>query len=46
VIALTAYAGREDEERSVAAGFDVHLSKPAEPLRLAAAVAALARRFD
>jgi CheY-like chemotaxis protein len=31
LIALTGYAGAEDFERSLWAGFDVHLVKPVEP---------------
>ena len=42
-IALTAYARDEDRERSIAAGFDVHLSKPVDLDALAATVARLAK---
>ena len=38
-IALTAFAGAQDRERSLAAGFQHHLSKPIEPLQLARVVA-------
>jgi CheY-like chemotaxis protein len=31
LIALTAYGTREDQERALAAGFDVHLTKPTDP---------------
>ena len=31
LIALTAYGSPEDKERAFAAGFDAHLTKPAEP---------------
>jgi signal transduction histidine kinase len=42
-LALTAYAGTEDRARALAAGFDEHLPKPANPAELAALVARLAR---
>jgi signal transduction histidine kinase len=45
-IALTAYAREEDRVRSLAAGFQVHLSKPIEPRQLVGAVAYLARASD
>jgi signal transduction histidine kinase/ActR/RegA family two-component response regulator len=38
-IALTAFARPEDQERSIAAGYQLHLAKPIDPSRLAAAVA-------
>ncbi|HEU5321408.1 MAG TPA: response regulator, partial [Methylomirabilota bacterium] len=38
-LALTAYAGREDEARALEAGFQLHLAKPVDPLRLVEAVA-------
>jgi CheY-like chemotaxis protein len=38
-IALTAYAGREDRERLLAAGFQVHVAKPIDPDVLADTVA-------
>jgi PAS domain S-box-containing protein len=44
VIALTAYGRPEDERRSLAAGFQLHLSKPIDPARLAAVVASAAHR--
>jgi PAS domain S-box-containing protein len=44
-LALTAFARAEDRVRVLAAGFDAHLPKPADPLELAATVASLARRF-
>ena len=31
LIALTAYGRQEDRQRAFAAGFDVHLTKPADP---------------
>ncbi|HEY9299387.1 MAG TPA: response regulator, partial [Phormidium sp.] len=33
-IALTAYAGEADQKQAIAAGFQVHLSKPVEPNEL------------
>jgi signal transduction histidine kinase/CheY-like chemotaxis protein len=42
-IALTAYARAEDRERSLQAGFQVHVAKPVEPARLAVIVAQLVR---
>ena len=41
-LALTAYAMEADEERSRAAGYTMHLSKPLDPRRLAMAVSCLA----
>ncbi|HUF90985.1 MAG TPA: ATP-binding protein [Candidatus Limnocylindria bacterium] len=38
-IALTAYAGADDRERAIAAGFDCHVTKPITPSELAEAVA-------
>ena len=38
-IALTAYAGRDDRERLLAAGFQVHVAKPIDPDVLAETVA-------
>jgi PAS domain S-box-containing protein len=43
-IAVTAYASREDSTRAHAAGFQVHLAKPLEPIRLVNALAALTGR--
>jgi signal transduction histidine kinase len=43
-LALSAYAGEADRRRALAAGFQVHLAKPAAPEDLAAAVARLAGR--
>ncbi|HEY9747398.1 MAG TPA: ATP-binding protein [Allocoleopsis sp.] len=40
-IALTAYAREEDQQRSLAAGFQMHLSKPVEPTTLTSAIARL-----
>jgi signal transduction histidine kinase len=41
-IALTAHARREDEEQALAAGFQIHLSKPVDPSELVDTVASLA----
>lgn len=43
-IALTAYASDQDRARSVAAGFQIHVTKPVEAMDLVAAVAAAAGR--
>jgi CheY-like chemotaxis protein len=40
--AFTAYARPDDQRRTMAAGYQVHLVKPVEPARLVATVAALA----
>jgi CheY-like chemotaxis protein len=40
-IALTAYAGEAEKQRSLAAGFQMHLSKPVEPTALTTAIASL-----
>jgi PAS domain S-box-containing protein len=42
--ALTAYARSEDRVRTLQAGFEMHLAKPIDPLELASAIGALARR--
>ena len=42
-IALTAYAREEDRDRSIAAGFQVHLSKPVDLAALLTTVAGLAK---
>jgi CheY-like chemotaxis protein len=41
-VALSAYAADEDRDRSIAAGFNCHLTKPVEPDVLITAVARLA----
>jgi signal transduction histidine kinase len=41
-VALTAYAGVEDKEKVLAAGYQVHLPKPVEPDTLAKVIAGLA----
>jgi CheY-like chemotaxis protein len=43
-IALTAYAGRDDRARALAAGFDLHVPKPIDPEALADTVARTLRR--
>jgi CheY-like chemotaxis protein len=43
-IALTAYARIEDRVRALAAGFQIHIAKPIEPIELMMVVASLANR--
>jgi signal transduction histidine kinase/ActR/RegA family two-component response regulator len=43
-LALTGYARAEDRARVLAAGFQAHVAKPAEPVELAAAIANLVPR--
>jgi CheY-like chemotaxis protein len=43
-VALTAYAMESDTERSRDAGYQIHLSKPVDPLALTRAVRRLAPR--
>jgi signal transduction histidine kinase/DNA-binding response OmpR family regulator len=43
-LALTAYAGAEDRERIMSAGFEQHVPKPAQPTELIALIATLARQ--
>jgi len=45
-VALTAYAKIEDRVTILAAGFQMYLSKPADPNELVAVVSSLARRRD
>ena len=45
-IALTAFARPEDRICVLAAGFQMHLAKPADPAELVVSVASLARRLD
>ena len=45
-IALTGYAYPDDEARSLAAGFDVHITKPAELSLVVATIARLVGRPD
>ena len=42
-LALTANGGSEDRRKALAAGFDLHVPKPAEPAKLVAKLAVLAR---
>ena len=42
-VALTAHAGVEDRVRLLSAGFQAHVSKPADPAELVAVVASLTR---
>lgn len=42
--AFTAYAGRDDSERALRAGYQLHLAKPVSPDALVSAVAELAAR--
>ncbi|PPS42679.1 ATP-binding protein [Chroococcidiopsis sp. TS-821] len=43
-IALTAYARDEDRQRALAAGFQLHATKPIEPVQLVASIAKLVGR--
>jgi signal transduction histidine kinase/ActR/RegA family two-component response regulator len=43
--AVTAYARGEDRRRALAAGFNLHLSKPVDPAELIVSVARLAERY-
>jgi CheY-like chemotaxis protein/two-component sensor histidine kinase len=43
-IALTAYARIEDRLKAIRAGFQLHLSKPVEPIELVSMIHSLARR--
>jgi signal transduction histidine kinase len=42
-VAVTAFAGPEDRERALQAGYNIHVTKPIEPQELVKAVAALVR---
>jgi CheY-like chemotaxis protein len=44
LIALTGWGHEEDQRRSIAAGFDLHLTKPVFPDQLESVLAAVARR--
>lgn len=43
-VALTAYARSEDRTKALRAGFQLHLSKPVEPIELVTVIASLAGR--
>jgi CheY-like chemotaxis protein len=45
-VALTAYAQPHHHDRALAAGFDLHISKPVHPAEFVTAIAALARRAE
>ncbi len=42
-IALTAYATRDDRVRILAAGFQMHVTKPIDPLEVVTSIANVAR---
>ena len=42
--ALSAYAGAEDHRKALLAGFQYHIPKPVDPVRLLAVIATLARK--
>ncbi|MBD2337016.1 response regulator [Calothrix sp. FACHB-156] len=44
-IALTAYAAETTQQQVFAAGFQLHIAKPADPSKLIAAIAALVKRL-
>lgn len=43
-IALTAFAREEDRQQALSAGFHLHVAKPVEPLKLATALAEIAKQ--
>jgi len=43
LVALTGYGQSEDEDAAYAAGFDLHVTKPVEPVGLARALMELAK---
>ena len=43
-VALTAYARMDDRMRALSAGYQIHMSKPADPVELALVIAGLASR--
>jgi signal transduction histidine kinase/ActR/RegA family two-component response regulator len=45
-VALTGYARAEDRARILAAGFQAHVAKPAEPVELTAAIATVVHQHD
>jgi CheY-like chemotaxis protein len=42
-IALTAYAGESDHQQILSSGFQKHVTKPVEPVELAAAISSIVR---
>jgi CheY-like chemotaxis protein len=44
--AITAYAGNQDRERALAAGFDRHVSKPISPAAIVEAVLSMCGDAD
>ena len=44
VVGVTAYSGLQERIRALEAGFDLHLSKPVDPVELIAALSRLVRR--
>ena len=44
--ALTAYASTEDRLRVLAAGYQLHIAKPVDPMELVDTVAGLAKSAD
>ncbi|MBW4491621.1 MAG: response regulator [Oscillatoria princeps RMCB-10] len=45
-VALTAYAQEKDQQQALSAGFQIHLSKPVDPVGLVAAVARVTGRQE
>ena len=45
-VALTAYAQEKDQQQALCAGFQVHLSKPVDPVQLVTAVARVTGRKE
>lgn len=45
-IALTAHANEKDKTRALAAGFDIHVRKPVEPIELVGAISSLVRGHE
>ena len=43
-VALTAYAGVQDQRQTLSAGFQIHLPKPVNPSQLATVLSNLAKR--
>jgi DNA-binding response OmpR family regulator len=44
IIALTGWGGERDKQRAFDAGFDAHLTKPADPLELSETIRALKKK--